>query len=113
MTLDESVYHNMHQDMHLDVDTMSYEELLALEEQIGNVSVGLAEDTMQKNLNQRKYLSSTPCKAESYCICKEDYADGEDLGVLTCWHDFHASCVGKWLVQQNVSPLCKKTALST
>ncbi|CAA6672624.1 unnamed protein product [Spirodela intermedia] len=95
----DSVYHNMHQDMHLDVDTMSYEELLTLEEQIGNVSAGLTEDAVQKNLKRRKYPYSAAYMAESCCICQEDYADGEDLG--------------KWLVQQNVCPLCKKMALST
>ncbi|CAA7409816.1 unnamed protein product [Spirodela intermedia] len=113
MILDESAFHDRHQDMRLDIDNMSYEELLALEERIGNVSTGLGEDTVHKNLKQRKYVSSAARKAESCCICQEDYADGEDLGLLACGHDFHASCVGRWLVQKNVCPICKETALST
>ncbi|CAA6672534.1 unnamed protein product [Spirodela intermedia] len=100
----DSVYHNMHQDMRLDVDTMSYEELLGLEEQIGNVSAGLTEDTVRKNLKRRKYPSSAAYRAESYCIRS---------GLLACGDDFHASCVGKWLVLKNVCPICKKTGLST
>ncbi|CAA6675816.1 unnamed protein product [Spirodela intermedia] len=113
MTLDESVYHNMHQEMRLDVDTMSYEELLGLEEQIGNVSAGLTEDTVRKNLKRTKYPSSAAYMTESCCICQEDYANGDDLGVLTCGHDFHASCVGRWLVLKNNCPICKKTGLFT
>ncbi|CAA6675820.1 unnamed protein product [Spirodela intermedia] len=65
-----------------------------------------------KKLILRFIVSAQWCTGNGIAF-EEDYADGEDLGVLTCWHDFHASCVGKWLVQQNVSPLCKKTALST
>ncbi|CAA6672553.1 unnamed protein product [Spirodela intermedia] len=113
MSFEESVYRYMHRNRSLDVDTMSYEELLELEEQIGKANAGLSEDTVQKNLKRMKYPSSAAYKAESCCICQEDYADGEELGVLTCGHDFHASCVGKWLVQKNFCPICKKTALST
>ncbi|CAA6672559.1 unnamed protein product [Spirodela intermedia] len=109
MILDESAFHDRHQDMRLDIDNMSYEELLALEERIGNVSTGLGEDTVHKNLKQRKYVSSAAARQNP----AEDYADGEDLGLLACGHDFHASCVGRWLVQKNVCPICKETALST
>ena len=55
MILGQSVYfgvadiHDRHRDMRLDVDNMSYEELLALEECIGNVSTGLSEETILKS----------------------------------------------------------------
>ncbi|XP_078430736.1 E3 ubiquitin-protein ligase MBR2-like [Wolffia australiana] len=113
MIMDDAAYYDSYRDMRLDVDNMSYEELLALEERIGNVSTGVDESAVQKNLKQRKYLSFSACKTESCCICQEDYEDGEDLGILSCGHDFHAACVGKWLVEKNVCPVCKTTALPT
>ncbi|CAK7347521.1 unnamed protein product [Dovyalis caffra] len=97
MILDQSVLfgaadmYDRHRDMRLDVDNMSYEELLALEERIGNVSTGLSEETIVKNLKQRKYSIAFGAKeeAEPCCICQEEYNDGEDLGTLDCGHAFH------------------------
>ncbi|CAA7409847.1 unnamed protein product [Spirodela intermedia] len=99
----DSVYHNMHQDMHLDVDTMSY-ELLALEEQIGNVSMGLAEDTAEELEPTEISLFYT---LQARILMYLPGSGGVDL-----WTCFPPSCVRKWLVQQNVCPLCKKMALS-
>uniref|UniRef100_A0A804M9D9 RING-type E3 ubiquitin transferase n=1 Tax=Zea mays TaxID=4577 RepID=A0A804M9D9_MAIZE len=106
--------HDRHRDMRLDIDNMSYEELLALEERIGNVSTGLSEEAVIKLLKQRKF-SSWRLKAsldpEPCCICQEEYVDGDDLGRLDCGHDFHAGCIKQWLVVKNVCPICKNTAL--
>ncbi|CAD6259319.1 unnamed protein product [Miscanthus lutarioriparius] len=108
--------HDRHRDMRLDIDNMSYEELLALEERIGNVSTGLSEEDVIKLLKQRRF-SSWRLKAsldpEPCCICQEEYVDGDDLGRLDCGHDFHAGCIKQWLVVKNVCPICKNTALKT
>ncbi|GJN26229.1 hypothetical protein PR202_gb14145 [Eleusine coracana subsp. coracana] len=105
-----------HRDMRLDIDNMSYEELLALEERIGNVNTGLSEETVTKLLKQRKF-SSWRLKASSdhepCCICQEEYVDGDNLGRLDCGHDFHAGCIKQWLVLKNLCPICKNTALKT
>ncbi|RWR83013.1 putative E3 ubiquitin-protein ligase HIP1 isoform X2 [Cinnamomum micranthum f. kanehirae] len=122
LMLDQSVLfgvpdlHDRHRDMRLDVDNMSYEELLALEERIGNVSTGLIEETILKCLKQRKYASIAvgadadvdvvPCS-----ICQEEYVEGEDLGTLDCGHDFHTDCIKQWLMVKNICPICKTTAL--
>ncbi|XP_010263495.1 PREDICTED: E3 ubiquitin-protein ligase MBR2-like isoform X3 [Nelumbo nucifera] len=122
LILDQSVFygvadlHDRHRDMRLDVDNMSYEELLALEERIGNVSTGLSEETILKCLKQRKYLSMTivtPSEVEPCCICQEEYVGGEDLGTLDCGHDFHTACIKQWLMHKNLCPICKTTALGT
>ncbi|KAG8474728.1 hypothetical protein CXB51_031448 [Gossypium anomalum] len=102
-------------EMRVDVDNMSYEELLDLEEQIGDVSTGLSEETIMANLRRRKYQPITvqpPAEAEPCCICQEDYVNGEELGKLDCGHDFHFNCIKQWLVQKNSCPVCKKTALA-
>ncbi|AQK46660.1 putative E3 ubiquitin-protein ligase HIP1 [Zea mays] len=106
--------HDRHRDMRLDIDNMSYEELLALEERIGNVGTGLSEEAVIRLLKQRKFSSWTlkaSLDPEPCCICQEEYADGDDLGRLDCGHDFHAGCIKQWLVVKNVCPICKSTAL--
>ncbi|KHN04492.1 E3 ubiquitin ligase BIG BROTHER-related [Glycine soja] len=107
--------HDRHRDMRLDVDNMSYEELLALEERIGNVSTGLSEETLSKLLKQRKHSveKGSETDAEPCCVCQEDYGDGNDIGTLDCGHDFHSSCIKQWLMQKNLCPICKTTGLAT
>ncbi|KAL1564767.1 RING-type E3 ubiquitin transferase [Salvia divinorum] len=120
MLLDHSVFfemgdiHDRHRDMRLDVDNMSYEELLALEERIGNVSTGLNEETIMARLKQRKYAErqADQAEAEPCSICREEYNDGEDLGTLECGHDFHRDCVKQWLMLKNLCPICKTAGLS-
>ncbi|KNA16531.1 hypothetical protein SOVF_088120 [Spinacia oleracea] len=122
MILDQSVLfgmgdiHDQHRDMRLDVDNMSYEELLALEERIGSVCTGLTEETIVKRMKHRKYIhtmNDDQIEAEPCCICQEEYSDGQDLGTLDCGHDFHHECVKQWLSHKNLCPICKTTALAT
>ncbi|KAJ8532346.1 hypothetical protein K7X08_012269 [Anisodus acutangulus] len=115
---------DQHRDMRLDIDRMSYEELLALEEQIGSVTTGLSEEAIVTKLKTRIFLSSkTPCARESvacqdhktdFCVvCQIDYDDQEKIAILECGHEYHLECVKKWLVMKNTCPICKSTALST
>ncbi|KAL1540395.1 RING-type E3 ubiquitin transferase [Salvia divinorum] len=122
MILDHSVLfgmadiHDRHRDMRLDVDNMSYEELLALEERIGNVCTGLSEEAITSRLKRRKYVGSkagNPAETEPCSICREEYNNGEALGALECGHDFHADCIKQWLMQKNLCPICKTTGLTT
>ncbi|KAJ4716295.1 E3 ubiquitin-protein ligase MBR2-like [Melia azedarach] len=108
--------HDRHRDMRLDVDNMSYEELLALEERIGDVSTGLSEEMIMKIMKQKKYIFieiESPSDQEPCCICQEEYANGDDVGTLDCGHDFHTDCIKQWLMQKNLCPICKTTALAT
>ncbi|KAK8613608.1 hypothetical protein V6N13_101366 [Hibiscus sabdariffa] len=107
--------HDSHRDMRLDVDNMSYEELLALEERIGDVSTGLNEETILKLMKQHKYSSARTESApelEPCCICQEEYMDGDDTGILDCGHDFHTSCIKQWLMLKNICPVCKTTGFA-
>ncbi|KAE8716341.1 RING/U-box superfamily protein, putative isoform 2 [Hibiscus syriacus] len=78
MILDQAVLlgvadiHDRHRDMRLDVDNMTYEELLALEECIGNVSTGLSEETILNRLKRRKHFGSpgAQLEAEPCCVCQ-------------------------------------------
>ncbi|CAN8276971.1 unnamed protein product [Cochlearia groenlandica] len=104
-----------YRDMRLDVDNMSYEELLALEERMGDVCTGLNDETISSRLTQRKYKNSTKSTkdAEPCCICQEEYNEGEDMGRLECGHEFHSQCIKEWLKQKNLCPICKTKGLNT
>ncbi|GMP22690.1 hypothetical protein CsSME_00000602 [Camellia sinensis var. sinensis] len=101
-------------DMRLDIDDMSYEELLALGERIGNVDTGLSEDMISKCLTETKICSDLNHEKGTCCICLEEYADGEEVGTMkNCGHnDFHVSCIRKWLLMKNSCPICKAPALT-
>ncbi|KAJ0880176.1 putative transcription factor C2H2 family [Helianthus annuus] len=108
--------HDRHRDMRLDVDNMSYEELLALGESIGDVKTGLTEDVIMKSMKQRKHLSFMAITTQNFepcCICQEEYNNGEDVGILECGHEFHTCCIKQWLTQKNLCPICKLPGLST
>ncbi|GAA0141821.1 ubiquitin-protein ligase [Lithospermum erythrorhizon] len=106
--------HDRHSDMRLDVDSMSYEELLALEERIGNVGTGLNEEIIMKSMKQRKYqLTGSSSNDEACCICREEYVAGDDIGTAACGHEFHTDCIKQWLLLKNLCPICKMTALET
>ncbi|XP_028775971.1 probable E3 ubiquitin-protein ligase RHG1A isoform X1 [Neltuma alba] len=104
---------DQHRDMRMDIDNMSYEELLALGERIGHVSTGLSEKLISKCLTESIYCSSEQSQEEGSCvICLEDYKYMDDVGTLRgCGHDYHVSCIRKWLSMKNICPICKASAL--
>ncbi|PWA36192.1 zinc finger, RING/FYVE/PHD-type [Artemisia annua] len=116
LTADQlSFYHNsmnfpdQYQDMRLDIDDMSYEELLALEERIGNVSTGLSEEGMFECLSEQVYCSIDQIHEDDSCpICLEEFKNGEKVGRMKkCGHDYHVDCIKKWLVMKKICPVCK------
>lgn len=111
--------HDQHSDMRLDIDNMSYEELLALEERIGSVNTGLTEEAVSKCLTRFLYTSdvaasnSNSQESEVKCsVCQEEYEEREELGRLNCDHSYHAACIKQWLLQKNQCPICKAPAVS-
>ncbi|XP_008805023.2 probable E3 ubiquitin-protein ligase HIP1 isoform X1 [Phoenix dactylifera] len=112
---DSRNFFDQHHDMRLDVDNMSYEELLSLGERIGIVSTGLSQDAISRCLMESLYCSSKQNEddeEELKCpICLEEYGNKESLGRLNCGHDFHAGCIKQWLLIKNVCPICKASAL--
>ncbi|KAF8413804.1 hypothetical protein HHK36_001797 [Tetracentron sinense] len=111
-----------HRDMRLDIDDMSYEELLALEERIGNADSGLSEETVLRRLKTRthnpsgtQFNSLDPAcmvlETDTCIICQVEFEKKEKIGTLDCGHEYHADCITKWLLVKNVCPICKTTAL--
>ncbi|XP_076887803.1 putative E3 ubiquitin-protein ligase ZFP1 [Bidens hawaiensis] len=124
--LDISGYHEVgnsvdqHRDMRLDIDHMSYEELLALGEQIGSVGSGLSDNFILEHLKTRVFASSSEPEdsssddqeINSCVICQNNYDNQEQIGVLDCGHEYHVDCLKKWLTVKNTCPVCKATGLA-
>ncbi|GJM93633.1 hypothetical protein PR202_ga10203 [Eleusine coracana subsp. coracana] len=111
-----------HRDMRLDIDSMTYEELLALEERIGDVNTGLTKSHIVDKLRTSFYMpgtsgvadqsSKSSLESDACIICQEEYQDKDCIGILDCGHRYHAECVKQWLTVKNICPICKTTALS-
>ncbi|CAI0376433.1 unnamed protein product [Linum tenue] len=114
-------FHDQHRDMRLDIDNMSYEELLALEERMGTVSTAVKEDELSDCLKTSIYQLvsmdgesrnlSTDMEDIKCSICQEEYGDGDELGRLRCEHEYHLNCVHQWLRLKNWCPVCKAPAV--
>lgn len=106
-------FHDQHRDMRLDIDNMSYEELLALEERMGTVSTAVPEDVLAKCLKRSIYQDIAECTGDENeddvkcSICQEEYADRDEVGRLSCDHRYHFECINQWLKLKNWCPICK------
>ncbi|KAL2318275.1 hypothetical protein Fmac_032151 [Flemingia macrophylla] len=114
-------FYDHHRDMRLDIDNMSYEELLALEERMGTVSTALTEEALAECLIKNIYQSAPSedaadetCNEDKddikCCICQEEYVVGDEVGGLHCGHRYHVICIQEWLRLKNWCPICKVSA---
>ncbi|GFP81611.1 probable E3 ubiquitin-protein ligase hip1 [Phtheirospermum japonicum] len=113
--------YDRHREMRLDIDDMSYEELLALEERMGTVSTAIPREALSKCLARSVYEAG-PLKVQltgsandgddiKCSICQEEYVTGDEIGTLVeCKHGYHATCVNQWLQLKNWCPVCKTSA---
>ncbi|XP_022766143.1 uncharacterized protein LOC111311023 isoform X2 [Durio zibethinus] len=105
-------------DWRLDIDNMSYEQLLELGDKIGYVNTGLKEDEISRCLRKIKgsitnddLTPNLPVHVDKKCsICQEEYEADEEMGKLYCGHSFHIQCIKQWLMQKNICPVCKTDA---
>ncbi|KAK4426713.1 putative E3 ubiquitin-protein ligase RHG1A [Sesamum alatum] len=108
-----------YRDLRLDVDNMSYEELLELGDRIGYVCTGLRENEITCCLTRTKLAMSDDLplhfasETERKCsICQEEYELDDETGKLNCGHFYHIDCIKQWLGQKNTCPICKTAAVS-
>ena len=87
-------------------DSMSYEQLLQLEDNMGNVNKGLSKKQFDKlpfvKYDKNKYSENYQC-----IICMEEYEKNENVKLLPCGHIFHDKCIKEWLMKQKSCPFCK------
>ncbi|GAB6030014.1 hypothetical protein CHUAL_005705 [Chamberlinius hualienensis] len=93
-------------------DRSDYEDLLAFEDSVGAVPVGLNRAQIHR-LPTKQYSassksantgsegvergSSTSVNEDNCHICLCDYDQGDNLRILPCFHNFHAPCIDRWL----------------
>ncbi|KAA8521412.1 hypothetical protein F0562_012096 [Nyssa sinensis] len=114
-------FYDQHSDLRLDIDNMSYEELLALGEKIGTVSTALSAEALSKCLRRSIYQPTSPEEGTMRCngeeddnkcsICQEEYVVGDETGRLECEHGYHGVCIQQWLRLKNWCPICKASAV--
>jgi len=97
---------NSNNQLYPNVDQMTYEQILELEEQIGNISNGLSDEEM-KNLKREKYIKYKYLD-DKCIICQYTFKELETIVVFPCNHCFHFPCIKPWLSTQHYCPLCKK-----
>ncbi|KAG2470661.1 E3 ubiquitin-protein ligase Arkadia isoform X2 [Polypterus senegalus] len=107
----------------------TYEDLLHLEERLGNVNRGASQTTIERCTYPHKYKkvrTSGPCirkrklhgkhdddeaaeeDTEEKCtICLSILEEGEDVRRLPCMHLFHQLCVDQWLTTNKKCPICR------
>ncbi|KAL8216521.1 hypothetical protein R6Q57_023358 [Mikania cordata] len=113
-------FYDQYRGMRLDIDNMSYEQLLVLEDEMGVVSTALSEEELSKCLRISVYkpLHIKECKMRgSWClddtkcsICQEEFISGDEIGSMGCDHGYHAACIYQWLRLKNWCPICKASA---
>lgn len=86
----------------VDVDRMSYEELLALGERIGRANPESRREKASRllaRLPTSKFVKKDGMQDQDMqCnICYNKFKDGESLRTLPCLHAFHCECIDKWL----------------
>ncbi|XP_051950965.1 E3 ubiquitin-protein ligase RNF165-like isoform X2 [Xyrauchen texanus] len=95
----------------------SYEELLQLEDRLGNVNRGALQTTIERFTFPHKYKKRRPLDLkmdeeeldtdEKCTICLSMLEDGEDVRRLPCMHLFHQACVDQWLGTNKKCPICR------
>ncbi|KAM5170476.1 E3 ubiquitin-protein ligase Arkadia isoform 4-T4 [Mantella aurantiaca] len=101
----------------------NFEELIHLEERLGNVNRGASQGTIERCTYPHKYKKvSTDWfsqrklhgkqdgeeDTEEKCtICLSILEEGEDVRRLPCMHLFHQVCVDQWLITNKKCPICR------
>ncbi|XP_045802785.1 probable E3 ubiquitin-protein ligase ZFP1 [Trifolium pratense] len=112
-----------HRELRLDIEGMSYEDLLALGERIGNVNTGASEEIITSQLKTKLYtpnflsidLNELPPEdheSDTCIICQDEFKYRDNIGTIQCGHEFHADCISEWLMLKNECPICKSEAIT-
>ncbi|GAA0186467.1 hypothetical protein Leryth_024792 [Lithospermum erythrorhizon] len=85
-----------------------------------NFNMRFSDDAHQENtrVSEESIMTNLKTKVfqdcdETCAICLCDYEENEKIGVLDCGHEFHIECIKKWLLQKNICPMCRGTAISS
>ena len=100
--MNEQIMHSLNEDMP-NIDNMTYEELLALEDKIGYVNKGFSKNQIDKIKSYKYDGENISC-----VICQENIEKNNDIKQLSCLHIFHSKCIDPWLTKEKNCPFCKE-----
>ncbi|KAL5007325.1 hypothetical protein ScPMuIL_016131 [Solemya velum] len=87
-----------------------YEMLLNMAEMLGDVKKKGLSHSDSNRLPIRSFQTSDQSsdKHQTDClICMCDYEEGDSLKILPCFHEFHSSCIDKWIKGNATCPVCR------
>ncbi|GAB2287034.1 hypothetical protein Dimus_021421 [Dionaea muscipula] len=93
----------------IDLDNMTYEELLELGEAVGTHSKGLSQDLISRlpvSKFKLHFFLRKKSRTERCVICQMEYRRGDRLITLPCKHKYHVDCGSKWLGINKACPIC-------
>lgn len=114
--------------MNIDPDNMTYEQMLDLGEQIGDVRlehwrqrassvISKLPITVINSVSAANSHTETTLKSgstsEICLVCQCSYEDGDRVMHLPCKHYYHADCIDQWLQRNNTCPVCKASIEET
>lgn len=84
---------------------MTYEQLMELEERNGKVAKGFQPEQIDQIPRKRVDIVDNENPA-SCAVCFENFEVGDCTMILQCKHDYHESCIDKWLQSEKRCPVC-------
>lgn len=96
----------------VDPDQMTYEQLLELGQQLGDVQQErwrVHGKNIVNSLTVIKYSKDHALKDDMCVICQCSFEINEDVKILPCKHAFHKECVDAWLSDHKTCVTCKQS----
>ncbi|XP_027333626.1 E3 ubiquitin ligase BIG BROTHER-related-like [Abrus precatorius] len=91
----------------IDVDELTYEELIELGDFIGKEKRGLSPNEISSCLQSCTFNAAENKSGIDLCvICQVEYEEGQALVAIQCEHPYHTDCISKWLQIKKVCPIC-------
>ncbi|KAM3138910.1 hypothetical protein pb186bvf_008923 [Paramecium bursaria] len=95
-----------YQNVFVDIDNMSYEQILELQNQIGTQNVGIPRIDIRRIPKRTIMISDRITEICTVCQC--DLEVGQKYRKLGCRHMYHSKCIRDWLLQHKDCPVCKR-----
>lgn len=99
----------------VDVNTMSYDALLDLEQAIGRaVTSEVVDPEAIAALPSRQFEVGANLHSTNFCvICQENFKGADDIRTLPCGHEYHYNCIAQWIPVNNTCCVCQGVAVQT
>lgn len=83
---------------------------MELGDRLGSVSKGLNKHQID-SIPSRLWRHGLT-KTHSCSVCQDDFASMQRVKILTvCGHEYHDTCINKWLENEKRCPVCNKNAV--